>query len=94
MAQFYHNNKKDYNKRCYIYFNNKAFQAKINAIIKGIKCKSNTALDRWFINSNIFPKTGNKTATATAIGENNLTIETAAIFKNFRRKLAKNAANI
>jgi len=52
-------------------------------------------LGRRFINSNIFPKIGNKiTATVTAIGENNLTIETAAIFENLRRKLAENAANI
>ena len=51
-------------------------------------------LDRWFINSNIFPKASNKTATATVTGENNPTIETAAIFENLRRKLAKNTANI
>ena len=51
-------------------------------------------LGYWFINSNIFFKAGNKTATATVIKENNLIIETAATFKNFRRKLAKNIANI
>ena len=94
MAQFYHNNKKNYNKRCYIYFDNKAFQAKINAATKDVKCKSNTALDYQFINNNIFFKAGNKTAIAIAIGENNLTIKTAATFKNFRRKLAENTANI
>ena len=46
------------------------------------------------MDNNIFFKASNKTATVTAIGENNLTIETAAIFENLRRKLAENAANI
>ena len=94
MAQFYHNNKKNYNKRCYIYFDNKAFRTKMNVATRGARRKSNTALDYWFIDSNIFPKAGNKTATATATGEDNLIIKTAAIFKNFRRKLAENTANI
>ena len=82
IVQSYYSNEKDYNKHYYIYFNNKAFRAKINAAIKNAKRKSNTALGYRFINSNIFFKASNKTA--TAIGENKLIIEIAAIFKNFR----------
>jgi len=50
-------------------------------------------LGRWFTNSNIFLKIGNKIVIATAIEENNLT-KTAAIFENFCRKLARNIADI
>ena len=95
MARFYYSNEEERDKGYrYVYFDNDAFWAKMSIAIKSARCKSNIIFGYWFMDSNIFFRAGDKIATATAIGQNNLTIETAAIFKNFRQKLAKNAADI